>query len=320
MQRQGELLASLVVITVLVIAATVALAPSPARQVGQTGSLRSFDSYAQMKSLISQNGIGSQNRWPGLPGPLFAAASTLSGTSFTTTNIQVEGVDEPDLVKTDGTYLYAASGASVFVSLVYPPDKAGVVSRLDYNGEVIGIFLSQSRLVVIESGPANYSSRIYTQAVNLLLYDVPDASKPTLLRSVSVEGSYVSSRLANGYVYAVLQQPTWRPDGEGNYTVMPPSVISGKVNLSIPPSLVYYNPDSTVPAGMYTIIVSLSLADGSHAEQAVLTGWSSTIYSSTSNIYLTFPDRVFYPPMGATRLPSVGGPIISTPVWWGGGG
>ncbi len=247
----------------------------------------------------------------------FAAALTSSATSFTTTNIQVEGVDEPDVVKTDGTYLYVASGSSVFVILASPADKPSIVSRLDYKGQVLGIFISLNRLVVIENGPINSPSRFYTQTVNFLLYDMSTSAKPALLKSISVEGSYVNSRLTNGYVYAIIQQPTVQPDQNGNLTVMPANVVDGNVSETIPASGVYYNPNSAASFGMYTIILSLNVGDGSHSETAVLTGWGSTIYASTSNIYLAFSDSLRYPILGGIARPGIGAPVIGMPFWRG---
>ncbi|UCC28619.1 MAG: beta-propeller domain-containing protein, partial [Candidatus Bathyarchaeota archaeon] len=41
---------------------------------------------------------------------------------FSTTNIQVAGVDEADIVKTDGEYLYVLTGGSLLIIKAYPPE------------------------------------------------------------------------------------------------------------------------------------------------------------------------------------------------------
>ncbi|MFN4133039.1 MAG: beta-propeller domain-containing protein, partial [Candidatus Hadarchaeales archaeon] len=51
-------------------------------------------------------------------------------TDYSTTNIQVEGVDEADIVKTDGKYLYVVSKNSIIIILAYPPEQAKIVSKI----------------------------------------------------------------------------------------------------------------------------------------------------------------------------------------------
>ncbi|MDA8213092.1 MAG: beta-propeller domain-containing protein [Clostridia bacterium] len=47
---------------------------------------------------------------------------------YSTTNVQVQGVDEADVVKTDGKYIYQVNNRQVVVAEVYPADKMKIVS------------------------------------------------------------------------------------------------------------------------------------------------------------------------------------------------
>lgn len=51
---------------------------------------------------------------------------------FSGTNNQVNGVDEADLLKTDGTYIYTISNQVLSITLAYPVEKAKVVSKLNF--------------------------------------------------------------------------------------------------------------------------------------------------------------------------------------------
>ncbi|RLI33750.1 hypothetical protein DRO56_00945, partial [Candidatus Bathyarchaeota archaeon] len=55
---------------------------------------------------------------------------------FSATNIQVAGVDEADVVKTDGRYLYLVSGSALYILRAYPPEEAEVLSRLELSGAI----------------------------------------------------------------------------------------------------------------------------------------------------------------------------------------
>ncbi|MFW6111258.1 MAG: beta-propeller domain-containing protein [Thermoproteota archaeon] len=46
-----------------------------------------------------------------------------------TTNIQVAGQAEADMVKTDGEYLYVVSGSTVYILRAYPVDHSEVLSQ-----------------------------------------------------------------------------------------------------------------------------------------------------------------------------------------------
>jgi hypothetical protein len=47
---------------------------------------------------------------------------------FSTTNNQVTGVDEGDIMKTDGSYIYTVTGNTVFIIKAYPGEDAEIVS------------------------------------------------------------------------------------------------------------------------------------------------------------------------------------------------
>ncbi len=328
MKREDKVFASVLVMVLLVTAAIVALAPVPQRQIGKSGQLASFQSNDQMMNFITQSGSSnSQTYYRSIYSFAPEAASSLavvtSAPTFTTTNVQVQGIDEPDFVKTDGTYMYVVSGKTVSIILAYPPESATTVTYMKFDGDVMGIFLAPQRLVVIQSAQVNNSKYgYYTQQESLMLYNTANVSSPVLMRDVSVVGSYINARLSGGYVYAIFQQPTQTYEN-GTAVVASPTVFDGKTVDAIDASSVFYSTSSGVPFSMYTILLSLKVTDGSHTQTAILTGWGSTIYASNSNVYLAFPDRQIYAlglgvAVGGIR--AVPGAPSLLPFWWGGWG
>jgi uncharacterized secreted protein with C-terminal beta-propeller domain len=224
--------------------------------------------------------------------PQSALASTSSSPSYTGTNVQVQGVDEPDIVKTDGTHLFVASTGSsnstVSIIQAYPPASQAVLSTLSVSGQVQGIEIAQGRLMVIDQGYSNGTTNI-----GLLLYNTTNLSSPKIMENVTVAGTYVAARMADGYLYAIVQQPSYNFNNQGNATgVLPYMVVNGET-VSIPPSSVFYTSNSSQISD-YTMIVSVSMNTGNEATLSVLTGPSSTVYVSTSNIYVVYSDyRLF---------------------------
>ena len=311
--------AAVFVIAIMGVAALVAVfafVPSGTMPTVSTGpastathqGLSSFDSYSQLQQYVSANAKSAQqyNRWGfgfggwgqiGLPVAFGtttlteAATATMSSTtaaspsnspSYTGTNVQVQGVDELDRVKTDGTHLFVSTQDSVALINAYPPNSTAILSTLSFpDDQVLGLESVQNRLmVIVQTGS-------WTGAIELLLYNTTSLASPILMQNVTVSGNFVGARMADGYVYVVIQQPSYTFDGQGNATAAMPLVSQGGVQRELAPSSVYYT-NNTAQISFYTMIPSISMSTGKESVVSVLTGPSATIYVSTSNIYVTY--------------------------------
>ena len=315
--RKREAILVIVIFVMTAVFGTFALVqyfggPSPqGRPQALVQGLGSFQSYSQMKDYIATNAKSAQQYSRavgggvllGMPfdavngvmasestaGPALAPASTVSTATpaFTGTNNQVKGVDEPDIVKTDGVNLFVATGRSVSI-INAQSSKTATLSTLSYpNSNVLGIEISQNRLFVVSQRSSN------SAYVDLLLYDTSNPSRPDLIQNSSIQGNYVSARLTGNYVYAVIQQPSYTFGSNGEASgVMPTATVNGTSSV-LPPSSVYYASAGT-QIGFYTMIVSLSMQSGEASTTSVLTGPSSTIYVSQSNIYVVYSNYESY--------------------------
>jgi inhibitor of cysteine peptidase len=270
----------------------------------QRGELRSFSSYRELSSFVLQRirnypynqflrNAGTEGFNTAVP----SASTAQAANAYTTTNIQVEGVDEPDIVKTDGQYLYVVSQNKVFVILANPPEQAHIISQLSFNGTIWGIFISPNRLVVIHTGYPNmlvesgtYPATFYAPKVTVHIYDSSDRTRPTIMKELSVQGDYVNSRLTEGNMYVVVQQMAVQTNTSGNLQVVLPATEEDGIQQYIPLTQTYYNPDSDGFVSVYTDILKIRLSDGASDVVSIVTGIGSTIYASLSNMYLTYPE------------------------------
>jgi len=105
-----------------------------------------FESYEAMEKAFEESG----NMWRGgimedmimgIPAAMPSAMSKNAGETqggsdgYSTTNIQVEGVDEADIVKTDGSYIYNFSSGKLVITKAYPLEGSEIV----YNKELPNI-------------------------------------------------------------------------------------------------------------------------------------------------------------------------------------
>lgn len=133
------------------------------------------------------------------------------------TNVQEEGVDEPDIVKTDGDYLYVVQPwpAELTVVDAWPAQDAARVAGLALDGQPLSMFLEGDRAAVFASV---WDDRILPDTgfrdgygTRISLVDVRDRAHPVETRQIDVEGWYVDARRVGTDVYVVLQSWTYAP-------------------------------------------------------------------------------------------------------------
>ncbi len=136
------------------------------------------------------------------------------GDGYSTTNNQVAGVDEADIIKTDGKFIYTTSGNTLFI--VSAGSDAAVVSRTDLSYQPSGLFIEGDRLMVFLSvWDSNYFSKLGIRPRNSVtvarIYDTTDRAKPTQVTEYTLEGNYNQARLVGSTAYVVLSStPDWR--------------------------------------------------------------------------------------------------------------
>jgi len=256
-----------------------------------------FSSYEELQEFIKTN--TQDKSW----GPIrfwaesdAGAALAPAASDYSTTNIQVAGVDEADIVKTDGEYIYLVSGwQKVIIVKAYPPEQAQVLSEIELEGTTIGIFINGDRLVVFEEETPYYElpsseEKIYAPYVSpktfIKVYDVSDRANPQLQRDLSADGQYISSRMIGDYAYVVINEPVYEQDDELNL----PKISCGDEEREIPATDIYYS-DVSDYYYMYTKIIAINTQndDQEPTYETILLGASSNVYVSLNNIYLTFP-------------------------------
>jgi len=207
-------------------------------------------------------------------------------TTYSTTNNQVAGVDEADIVKTDGRRIYTVSDGEVVVLDAYPPSDAAVLARIPTTGVIAGLFVNGDRLVVLESGTASGSddyyrggsAAYYLRPTRVLVYSVADPAAPALVRSVEVSGGYVGARMIGDYVYLVAQDYAYTSGS------LPTITVDGGARTLTARGVGYF-PDSQGGTIATVTAVRLAGAEGP-AYEAFLTSGTSQIYVSAGSVYI----------------------------------
>ncbi len=173
-----------------------------------------------------QFGTTAINYWwnvrplPGRTFSLFAADSAqgiVTTLQVSNTNVQVQGVDEADIVETDGQFLYTISqNEIVIIRAATATAEAAVVSRMQLTDTPVAMFLQGSRLTVISSrytylpvfDVIALSSlrpfRSSTPQTVVSVLDIGDKTAPALVQETIVDGTYQAARAVGDQVYLVV--------------------------------------------------------------------------------------------------------------------
>ncbi len=259
--------------------------------------------FAKSPSLVTTNGASVDG-------------SALS--DFSTTNVQVAGIDEPDIVKTDGTYLYVIAGQTLYIIKAYPVGDATILSRIHIaNVTISSIFLRGDRLIIFGD---SYSSSPYllydgtmkrqpapdiwwggTSITVVSIYDVTDRTNPVLTKEVKIDGGFFDARLIDEYIYLVATESTYdicRQLDEQNYTLVVPRICIDGDQQNIPPEDIYYV-DVPELSDTMTHVVSINLDTNDVDEKSFMLGSSQTMYVSKNNIFLASEHYSYTPLLGA---------------------
>jgi len=258
-------------------------------EVQGQNSMKRFSSYEELKSFL-QKSLDSHPY-----GEKFQTDTSTSQTSskgdvgrtatlaeFSTTNIQVEGVDEADIVKTDGEFIYIGLEKSIVILKAYPPKDATTLSKITLNGTLKGLYINGDRLAVLEEN-FDYSKTVRAKTF-LKVYDVTDKTSPILKRSVSSDGHYFGSRMIDDYVYTIISRSAYIQE---NKVILPKIYFDDKVEEISAPAIYYSNVSDRWYA--FTTVLAVNLQnDEEPAHETFLLGAAHRLYVSQDNIYIAF--------------------------------
>src|SRR5829696_10506037 len=160
-----------------------------------------------------ESGGGSGGSDRGAPMPV-AAPAPAAGEGTSQTNVQEAGVDEPDWVKAAGTTLYVARDGKLR-ALDASGDRPRELGAIDVPGYMQDLLVRGDRALVIATtgyGPVAFAAQVapvppsrWLGTTRMLEVDVSDPAHMRVLRTLDVEGSYLSARLTGATARVILR-------------------------------------------------------------------------------------------------------------------
>ena len=140
--------------------------------------------------------------------------SSATSNDYSTTNIQVENVDEADITKTDGNYIYSISENNVVITSVEDPSNLKVVAEIN-GGNFIpeDMILYENKLVVFSTEYTTKYKNIYASYNTIVsIYDITDKTKPEKQKQYTLYSKYYTSRCINGEIIVLCSDRMRKED------------------------------------------------------------------------------------------------------------
>ncbi len=249
--------------------------------------------------------------------PSSAVVKTQSGgTDYSTTNVQVENVDEPDYLKNDSKYVYIVSRNTLSIIDAYPAESAKLILKiaLDIESQYIqNMFLNGDRLVIFYNGQSDdeiipqfdfVPRRSYSPVTHALIIDISDKENPTILKDYSIDGHFRDARMIGDYAYFVTnsnvdyQHPKF------------PVIMESSVRIMTPDAFYF---DNVERFSNFNTLTAIDIFGDTVNSETFLMGYSGSFYVSENNFYLTYQQSMpfgFYENSSRDRFFDVVVPLL----------
>lgn len=243
--------------------------------------------------------------------------NTSSSDDYSKTNIQVENVDEADIVKTNGKYIFYVVSNKIVIVDIQNKAKMEKVAEITFENDDFKpseLYIYKDKIIVIgnESGYSTsksivretlnsiYKKGIYRQNTTAIVYDISYINEPEEERRVKIEGRYVSSRMIDGNIYFVANKSISGYDivkhnvedlDENAYKpAYTDTAVSTREKLVDFDRVYYFDNIETLN---YLNLGGFNVNNEKEADVEVLMGAGDTIFCSTENLYVAKARNVY---------------------------
>lgn len=178
-----------------------------------------------------------------------------TNTDFSQTTVQEEGVDESDVVKTDGTNVYVMAnvggGALLRIAQVSPPDQMALRSEVSLEGHARELYLHDGKVVALTETGGGY---FILEEPTVISDPLPSTDDGTDIAVAQDSGITVSD-----------------PDAVGGYQYQRPQAVVSILDVSAPDA---------------PVLLSKTAFDGSISSSRMIGGVLHLVVSNYANYYL----------------------------------
>ena len=248
------------------------------------------------------------------------ATKQSGGSEYSTTNVQVENVDEPDYLKNDSKYVYIVSRNTLTIIDAHPAESAEIVLKiaLDIESQYIhNMFLNGDRLVIFYNGQSDEEvipqydfipRPSYNPVTHALIVDVSDKEDPTILKDYTIDGHFRDARMIGNYAYFVTNNHI------DYHNPRLPVIMEDSVRIMTPDAFYF---DNIEEFSNFNTLTAIDIFGDAINSETFLMGYTGTFYVSENNFYLTYQQNLpfgFYENSSRDRFFDVVVPLLPSDI------
>lgn len=268
-----------------------------------------FETFDSVKSTAEESSINSKTT---------SVSGTTQNNDYSKTNIQVENVDEADIVKTNGKYIFYVVNNKILIFNIQDKAKMDKVAEISYEDEKFKpteIYINNNKLIVMgnqstysyptsgkvrETSTAIYKKGIYKERAVAIVYDITNIVKPNEIRRVELEGKCVSSRMIDNNIYFIANKSIYAreianfPITDLDENLVKPiyrDTINGTSERMIDFDRIYYF--DNINTINYLTLGGFNLDSKDEVDIQTFLGAGEDIYCSTKNMYVIKSKNVY---------------------------
>lgn len=285
-------------------------------QVAKEENLKYFKNMDELKNVLKESNDYNRTKGKNLlyESEMIMDTATAETTKeskntnkdYSKTNTQVENVDESDIVKTDGEYIYYISNSKLYI---IKGENLNIESTITFKDETEkrfypdSLYINKNKLILLGTQYSYTTTTEETKDDDLIeysvargnsnnmatakVYDISNKSEPKQVREVSADGNYTNSRMIGDNIYFISEKSIYYnvriPDDE----LVPlckdtnSSVTEKRIDCT---DIAYFNTNPS--SNLYTIIGGFNINSKKDATFETFYGAEDITYSSENNLYI----------------------------------
>lgn len=274
----------------------------------QNSDLPKFESLEQLKKALKK-GDSTRKGFNGIDIAQSVTDTTAKEeknsettiSDYSKTNTQVEGVDEADIVKTDGNYIYYISNNKIYIIEANSLKVASKIENEKDNEQFYPreLYINGNNLIALgnkwtytKTEKNDTEKRRFYSGVNTknmakaIVYDISNKKEPKELRQVELDGDYSNSRMIGNNIYFISQKSVYYYDGLKDDDILPlyrdtaMAVEEKKIECT---DIVYFR---NTENSTYMLVAGFDITNNEAASVETFFGANDTIYANQNNLYI----------------------------------
>ncbi|MEG0471254.1 MAG: beta-propeller domain-containing protein [Solibacillus sp.] len=259
-------------------------------KVTKINSEQDLKAYFSTFTTMNDYAVAQESEKKEMSSEMAMDKGSSGGADYSTTNNQVEGIEEGDIAITDGQYIYSVVDNQIMIT---DAKNMKVVKKLAFNNDVYPshLMLHQNTLIVAYSAYIETSKEPYydgKSVAKVAFYDVKDAKNPKLIREIGQDGYLTNLRKVGNYLYIVSNHSPnyWMLREVEDMDLQPYTYDTNDADQALPFEKIRILPDSSAPNYLIVSAIDVNTIASAKLNTESYLGNSGQLYMAQNAIYL----------------------------------